>query len=71
MSYKQQKSQMEPVIMLSAFLGAYDVVHCKVDSRSVPAIVDIYNKHMGGIDKSYQILYTYLDKRKSLQWTKK
>ena len=63
MSYKQQKSQMEPVIMLSAFLGEYDVVHCKVDSRPVPAIVDIYNKHMGGIDKSYQILYAYLDER--------
>ena len=45
MSYKQQKSQMKPVIMLSTFLGAYDVVHCKDDSKSVPAIVDIYNKH--------------------------
>ena len=45
MPYKQQKSQMKPVIMLSTFLGAYDVVHCKDDSKSVPAIVDIYNKH--------------------------
>ena len=73
MPYKQQKSQMKPVIMLSTFLGAYDVVHyCKDDSKSVPpAIVDIYNKHVGGIDRSYQILCTYLDQRKPLQWTKK
>ena len=71
MSYKQKKSQMKPVIMLSTFLGANDVAHCKDDSKSVPATVDTYNKHMGGIGKSYQILSTYLDERKSLQWTKK
>ena len=63
MSYKQKKSQTKPVIMLSTFVGAYDVAHCKDYSKSVPAIVDTYNKHMGGIDKSYQILYAYLDER--------
>ena len=56
--------------MLSTFVGVYDVVHCKDDRKSVPATVDTYNKHMGGIDKSYQILYAYLDERKSKQWTK-
>ena len=71
MSYKQKKGQMKVVIMLSTFVGAYDVAHCKDDSKSVPAIADSYNKHMGGIDKSDQILYAYLDERKSLQWTKK
>ena len=71
MFYKQKKSQTKPAIMLPTFVGTYDVAHCKDDSKSVPAIADSYNKHMGGIDKSDQILYAYLDERKSLQWTKK
>ena len=57
MSYKQKKSQTKPVIMLSTFVGAYDVTHCKDDSKSVPAIADSYKKHVGRIDKSDQILY--------------
>ena len=57
--------------MLSTFVGSYDVAHCKDDSKSVPAIADSYNKRIGGIDKSDQILYAYLDERKSLQWTKR
>ena len=67
MSYKQKKSQTKPVIMLSTFVGAYDVAHCKDDSKSVPVIADSCNKHMGGIGKSDQILYAYLDERKSIQ----
>ena len=62
-SYKQKKGQTKPVILLSTFVGSYDVAHCKDYSKLVPAIVDTYNKHMGGIDKSYQILYAYLDER--------
>ena len=54
--------------MLSTFVGVYDVAQCKDDRKSIPAIVDTYNKHMGGIDKSYQILYAYLDETKSLLW---
>ena len=57
--------------MLSTFVGAYVVAHHKDDRKSVPAIANSYNKHMGEIDKSDQILYAYLDGRKSLQWTKK
>ena len=71
MSYKQKKSQTKPVTMLSTFVGAYDVAHCKDVNKSVLAIADSYNKHMGGIYKSNQILYAYLDERKSLKWTKK
>ena len=52
MFYKQKKSQMKPVIMLSTFFGAYDVAHRKDDNKSVPAIADSFNKHMTGIDKS-------------------
>ena len=56
MSYKQKKNQTKPVIMLSAFVEAYDVAHRKYVSKSVPPIANSYNKHMGGIDKSDQIL---------------
>ena len=56
--------------MLSTFVIAYDVAYHKDDSKSVAAIADSYIKHMGWIDKSGQILYAYLDERKSLQWTK-
>ena len=51
MSYKQKKSQTKAVIMLSTFVRAYDVGYCKEDSKSVPAIVDSYNKHMGGLTR--------------------
>ena len=34
-------------------------------------LLQIVTTNMGGIDKSDQILYAYLDERKSLQWTKK
>ena len=49
MLYKQKKSQTKPVIMLSRFVGVYDDAHRKDDSKSVPAIADSYNKHMGGL----------------------
>ena len=54
MSYKQKKNQTKPV-MFSAFAGAYDVAYRKYVSKSVPT-ANSYNKHMGGIDKSDQIL---------------
>ena len=64
MLYKQKKSQTKPVIMLSRFVEVYDDAHRKDDSKSVPAIADSYNKHMGGTGKNDQILYAYLDERK-------
>ena len=51
--------------MLSTFVGAYDVAHCKDVSKSVPATAGNYNKNMGGIDKSDPILYVYLGERQS------
>ena len=71
MSCKQKKNQTKPVIMLSTFVGAYDVAHHKDVSKPVSAIADSSSKHMGGNDRSDQILYAYLDERKSLQWRKK
>ena len=41
------------------------------EDPTVPSIVDMYNKHMGGIDKGDQILYCHLGEHKSLKSTTK
>ena len=71
MSYTQKKSQTKPVIMFSTFAGTYDFTHRKHGRESVPAIADSCKKEIGGIDKSNQSLYGYLDGKRSLQWSKK
>ena len=48
--------------MLLTFVGVYDVAQCKDHSKLIHAIVDTYNKHMGGIDKSYQILNNFVSR---------
>ena len=52
--------------MLLTFVGVYDVAQCKDHSKSIHAIVDTFNKHMGGIDKSYQILYNFVSRSKKI-----
>ena len=56
MLYKQKKRQTKPVIMLSTFVGVYDDAHRKDDSKSVPAITDSYNKHMGTKEVIFNLL---------------
>lgn len=36
-----------------------------------PAMIDSYNKFMGGVDGSNKMLYTYLDERRTLKFWKK
>lgn len=71
MSYRQKKSQNKPVIMLSTFCGAFNVPHRKKKDKSIPAIVDMYNQSMGGVDSSDQVMYSYSTERKSKSWSKK
>ena len=50
MSYRQKKSQNKPVIMISTFCGTFDVPHRKKADKTIPAIVQMYNQSMGGVD---------------------
>ena len=36
--------------MLSTFSGDFDVPHQKKENKIVPAMVDLYNQNMGGVD---------------------
>ena len=71
MSYQQKQSQSKPVIMLSTFCGASDVPHRKKADKTIPAIADMYNQIMGGVDSSDQVMYSYTYDRKSKSWSKK
>ena len=71
MSYRQKQSQNKPVIMLSTFSGAFDVPHRKKENKVVPAMVDLYNQNMGGVDSSDHVMYSYAFEQKSKSWSKK
>ena len=57
--------------MLSTFSGDFDVPHQKKENKVVPAMVDLYNQNMGGVDSSDQVMYSYAFERKSKSWSKK
>ena len=69
MSYWQKQSQNKRVIMLSIFCGAFDVPHRKRADKTIPAIVDMYNQSMGGLDSSDQVMYSYSYDCKSKSWS--
>ena len=71
MLYRQKQSQNKPVLMLSIFCCAFDVLHCKKEDKVVPAMVDLYNRNIGGVDLSDQVMYFYAFERKSKSWSKK
>ena len=71
MSYRQKQSQGKPLIMLSSFYGAYNVPHRKKEDKVIPRMVDGYNRNMGGVDSSDQVLYSYMSEQKSKSWSKK
>ena len=57
--------------MLSTFFFfAFDVVHRKKEDKVVPAMVDLYNGNMGGVDSPDQAMYSYVFEQKSKSWSK-
>ena len=71
MLYRQKQLHNEPVIMLSTFCSAFDVPDRKKENKVVPAMVDLCNQNMGGVDSSDQVMYFYAFERKSKSWSKK
>ena len=63
--------QNKPVIMLPTFCGAFDVLHRKKEDKIVPAMVDLYNRNMGDVDSSDQVMYSYAFERNSKSQSKK
>ena len=57
--------------MLSTFCGAFDVLHRQKEDKIVPAMVDLYNRNMGDVDSSDQVMYSYAFERNSKSQSKK
>ncbi|UYV74698.1 hypothetical protein LAZ67_12000601 [Cordylochernes scorpioides] len=71
--WREKRSQKKPVILLSTKMHASSDEVTTASGRSVtmPAMVQEYNKGMGGVDLSDQMLNTYIDEIRSLKWWKK
>ncbi|XP_067134165.1 piggyBac transposable element-derived protein 4-like [Centruroides vittatus] len=70
--FREKTSEKKPVLLLSSHAGARDdqIVKRGV-AISKPQVVLSYNKFMGGVDVSDQMLYAYLDKRRNIKYWKK
>ena len=78
-SYRQKKSQKNPVLLLSTKSQA-TATEVEARLRGVPGgrgpvtkpdVVLQYNKFMGGVDQSDMMLYAYLDERRTMKYWKK
>lgn len=76
MAWREKKSNKSQFIILSTNSEATSVRYTIRRNRNIiiktkPKIVHQYNRGMGGIDGTDQMLYTYLDERKNLKPWKK
>lgn len=76
LAYREKKTQKKPVLLISTKGKVGDIsVTNKRRGRTVtkdkPAIITDYNKFMGGIDGFDQMLYCYLDERRTVKYWKK
>ncbi|KAI4487100.1 hypothetical protein M0802_012014 [Mischocyttarus mexicanus] len=75
LAYSEKKSQNKNVLLLSTHgtdENKTSIIRRRNQRRvEKPAIVQDYNKYMGGIDVSDMMLYTYLDERRTLKFWKK
>ncbi|XP_017795067.1 PREDICTED: piggyBac transposable element-derived protein 4-like [Habropoda laboriosa] len=75
-SYREKKSQRNPVILVSTNCTTDNVVVTKKrgiyeSEKTKPAVVHNYNKFMGGVDEADKMLYAYLDERRTMKYWKK
>ncbi|KAK2578444.1 hypothetical protein KPH14_001061 [Odynerus spinipes] len=75
-SFREKKSQRNPVILVSTNCTTDNVVVTKKrqiceSEKTKPSVIHNYNKFMGGVDKADKMLYTYLDERRTMKYWKK
>ncbi|CAK9832764.1 PiggyBac transposable element-derived protein 4 [Anthophora retusa] len=76
LAYRGKKSQKKNVLLLSTYEKAQNKTtiirkrNAQIEVEK-PAIVAEYNKHMGGVDTSNMMLYSYLDERRAIKYWKK
>lgn len=76
LSYREKKSQKKSVILLSTKGTAKSVEKIKRRGNDnvvkiKPELINTYNMYMGGVDSSDQMLYCYLDERRTVKYWKK
>lgn len=78
LGYREKKSQKNPVLLLSTKETATSVETRKRKNRPSensqkikPKVINTYNMYMGGIDSCDQMLYCYLDERRTVKYWKK
>lgn len=76
LGFREKKTQTNPVLLLSTKSEAKSIEKIKIRNhvevkKDKPEMIDTYNKYMGGVDMSDQMLYCYLDERRTLKYWKK
>ncbi|KAG8248860.1 hypothetical protein J6590_108442 [Homalodisca vitripennis] len=76
LAYREKSSQKSQVILVSSDSKAANVQvsknkGTKVVIKTKPDMIHQYNKFMGGIDTTDQMLYSYLDERRTVKYWRK
>uniref|UniRef100_A0A1B6H1M9 PiggyBac transposable element-derived protein domain-containing protein n=1 Tax=Cuerna arida TaxID=1464854 RepID=A0A1B6H1M9_9HEMI len=77
LGYREKQSQKNPVLLLSTKHTAKStqkIIKRKNQEdrvKEIPEMIDSYNHFMGGVDGSDQMIYCYLDERRTLKYWKK
>lgn len=76
LGYREKASQKKPVLLHSTKAKAKSIEKVKVRQaeeikKTKPEVINTYNMYMGGVDSSDQMLYCYLDERRTVKYWKK
>lgn len=76
LGYREKASQKKLVLLLSTKAKAKSIEKVKVRqtdeiTKTKPEVINTYKMYMGGVDSSDQMLYCYLDERRTVKYWKK